>query len=319
MSRSPSRNQLSPPSSAAVSSAFQRLVRAAPARASSSTPGERVEDRVEIGRDVEAEHLEVVADVADDRHVARVDVSVSARAKPRAADAARRARRPSRGEPGAERVSAAAVRGAEPAVEPLEVGERVDVVGQVRDRRGRRRNAEPLGARAEPLGAARPVERREQAAATASASALVVPSAAATSASPPSGSAPSSASRSRGCAHGRSALTTRTGPDSTPRSAASTAAPWPPVARGDDELADRPRRPRRRRRASPARAQCARRGGSGSSRRLPSSPRKGTTTVDMRLGAVSVSWPGPRVAHSRSSYQCVSRSASATCGSVCAG
>ena len=65
-SRSPSRNQLSPPSAATVSSACQRLVRAAPAALLVGEPGERVDDRVEVGRDVQAEHLDVVADVADD-------------------------------------------------------------------------------------------------------------------------------------------------------------------------------------------------------------------------------------------------------------
>ena len=58
-----------------------------------------------------------------------------------------------------------------------------------------------------------------------------MPSAAAASARPPSGTAPASASRSRGVAHGRSALTTRYGAGAPAATAASsaarTAAPWP--------------------------------------------------------------------------------------------
>ncbi len=49
------------------------LVRAPPAALLVVQPGERVEDRVEIGRDVQAEHLDVVADVADHRDVTRLD------------------------------------------------------------------------------------------------------------------------------------------------------------------------------------------------------------------------------------------------------
>ena len=67
MSRSPSRNQASPPSSATVASAFQVSSARPQPRSSSASAGEGVEDAVEIGRDVQAEHLEVVADVADRR------------------------------------------------------------------------------------------------------------------------------------------------------------------------------------------------------------------------------------------------------------
>ena len=48
-----------------------RLAGTAPAALVVDEPGERVEEAVEIGRDPEAEHLDVVSDVADDREVAR--------------------------------------------------------------------------------------------------------------------------------------------------------------------------------------------------------------------------------------------------------
>ena len=51
-------------------------------------PGERVEDRVEVGRDVQPEHLDVVADVADHRQLARREDVVQAARELRAADAA---------------------------------------------------------------------------------------------------------------------------------------------------------------------------------------------------------------------------------------
>ena len=62
-----------------------RLVRAAPAAALVVETGERVEDRVEVGRDVQTEHLEVVADVADDGDVARLDDVDEALDEPRSA------------------------------------------------------------------------------------------------------------------------------------------------------------------------------------------------------------------------------------------
>ena len=53
MSRSPSWNHVSPPSRPASSSAFQVSSGAAPAALLVEPPGERVKDRVEVGRDVE--------------------------------------------------------------------------------------------------------------------------------------------------------------------------------------------------------------------------------------------------------------------------
>ncbi len=49
------------------------LVLATPAALLVQAAGERVEDRVEVRRDVEAEDLDVVADVADDRQLLRLD------------------------------------------------------------------------------------------------------------------------------------------------------------------------------------------------------------------------------------------------------
>ena len=65
-----------------------RLARAAPAALLVVQPGERVEDAVEVGRDRETEDVEVVADVADHRHVGRIDGADEAAREARAADAA---------------------------------------------------------------------------------------------------------------------------------------------------------------------------------------------------------------------------------------
>ena len=65
------------------------LVRAPPAALLVVQPGERVEDRVEIGRDVQPEHLDVVADVADHRDVTRLDDLDEPLDEPCAAHAAR--------------------------------------------------------------------------------------------------------------------------------------------------------------------------------------------------------------------------------------
>ena len=65
------------------------LVGAAPAALLVGDARERVEDAVEVGRDVQAEHLDVVADVAYDGDVVRVDDSETRRA-----GTARRRRRP---------------------------------------------------------------------------------------------------------------------------------------------------------------------------------------------------------------------------------
>ena len=65
MSRSPSRNQSSPPQAAADSSVFHVSCGPTPTALPVDQPGERVEQAVEVGRDVEAEDLDVVADVSD--------------------------------------------------------------------------------------------------------------------------------------------------------------------------------------------------------------------------------------------------------------
>jgi hypothetical protein len=50
-----------------------RLVLAPPAALLVEPAGERVEDRVQIGRDVKPKHLDVVTDVADDRQLLGID------------------------------------------------------------------------------------------------------------------------------------------------------------------------------------------------------------------------------------------------------
>ena len=65
------------------------LVRAPPSALRVGDAGERVEDAVQIGRDVHAEHLDVVADVADHRHVRRIRGLREPAQKPSTADAAR--------------------------------------------------------------------------------------------------------------------------------------------------------------------------------------------------------------------------------------
>ena len=65
-----------------------RLAGPPPAALGVVQAGEAVEDGVEVGRDVEAEHLEVVADVADDRQLARREHVVEPGGELGAADAA---------------------------------------------------------------------------------------------------------------------------------------------------------------------------------------------------------------------------------------
>ena len=87
-SRSPSRNQSSPPSAETVPSASHVSPARPQPRSSSCRPGKRVEDAVEVGRDGETEDVQVVADVADHGHVARIDRADEAAREARPADAA---------------------------------------------------------------------------------------------------------------------------------------------------------------------------------------------------------------------------------------
>src|SRR5215831_13523804 len=98
---------------------------------------------------------------------------------------------------------------------------------------------------------------------------------------PPSGSAPSSASRSRGSAQGRSALTIRIGLISAFRSASSTASPW---SRSGATIVTRPTASAAASTsASIAAARVVRSSsGSGLRRDFAFSRRKGTITVGMR-------------------------------------
>ena len=70
-SRSPRRNQSSPPNCATDSRAFHALVGTAPATLVVDQARKRVQEAVEVGGDVEPEDLEVVTDVADHGELAR--------------------------------------------------------------------------------------------------------------------------------------------------------------------------------------------------------------------------------------------------------
>ena len=96
MSRSPSRNQPSPPQAAAALERVPRLPGPTPARSSSLQTRERVEDRVEIRGHVQTEHLDVVADVADHGQLAGREHGLEPARETRAADAARKQRDPHR-------------------------------------------------------------------------------------------------------------------------------------------------------------------------------------------------------------------------------
>ena len=205
MSRSPSRNHASPPSSPAALERVPGLVGAAPAALLVGHARERVEDAVEVGRDVQAEHLDVVADVADHRHVGRVDDRDDAAQEARAADAARE-----HGDLHAAAPSSCRERGA---------GARAERARRAaRGRRACRRRRSGSASRpcatararrsARRCRARRPARRGRATRARARSSCRRRPP---RRASPSSGTAPASVKRSRAVTHGRSALTTRYG------------------------------------------------------------------------------------------------------------
>ena len=158
MSRSPSRNHASPPSAADGRERVPGLVGAPPAALLVGDAGERVEDAVEIGRDVQAEHLDVVAHVAYDGYVVRFDYRDDAAQEPRAADAAREHGRPSRGGPAG---AARRARCARPRAEPLASRSRSATVSTSSIRFGAS-TVRDGRERGEPRGAAGPVDRGEQ-------------------------------------------------------------------------------------------------------------------------------------------------------------
>ena len=126
---------------------------ATPASLGVDQPAERVQEAVEIGRDVQPEDLEVVADVADDGQLPGRQDGGESTCEASSAATARRAGRPSRGN-GEERACARA----EASAEPIEVGVRVDVQLELRDPDGRQ-----AGVSSEASGASRAVERRKDA------------------------------------------------------------------------------------------------------------------------------------------------------------
>ena len=145
---------LAPPSS----SVRQRLARPTPAAFLVVEPGERVEHRVEIGRDVHAEHLDVVADVADHRQLAGRERRRGARAR-----ASRRRRRPRGTRPSPGRALRATPACVGPPRGPMRSrsAERVDVVDEVPEREVLERQVERGRMRAELRRATRAVERPE--------------------------------------------------------------------------------------------------------------------------------------------------------------
>ena len=71
------------------------LVRPSPAALLVGDVGQRIQDAVEIGRDVKTEHLDVVADVPDHGDACRIGRAHETAQEPRAADAARERHDPS--------------------------------------------------------------------------------------------------------------------------------------------------------------------------------------------------------------------------------
>ena len=121
-------------------------------------PGQAVQDGVEVGRDVEAEHLEIVTDVADHRELTRSEHVVQPRRELRTADAAgeqddvpHTRARPSRVESTQGRASAAGTG------KPQKVRRAVSTSCPSSGDRDIGEPARPLNA----SGAARPVERLE--------------------------------------------------------------------------------------------------------------------------------------------------------------
>ena len=183
------------------------LVRAAPAALLVGDAGEGVEHAVEVGGDVQAEHLDVVPHVAYDGYVVRFDDSDHSAQEPRAADTAREHGHLHAAAPARSEARTLRVRGPSRPLEPLEIGDRVHVIYEIR-----RVHLQEGAERREPRRAAGPVDRDEQAGRGRARARSSSRRPRGASASPSSGTAPASASRSRAVRTGRSALTTRNGP-----------------------------------------------------------------------------------------------------------
>ncbi len=154
MSRSPRRNQSSAPKLAADSRAFQVSPARPQPRSSSMSPPSRVDEAVEVGRNVEAEELEVVADVPDDRELSGLeDVGEASREARAAAPSGQQ------DDLHAGTARSARVRGPSyGSCEALEIHIDVDVEHEFGNGDGRKRRMRP-----EAIGASRAVERREDA------------------------------------------------------------------------------------------------------------------------------------------------------------
>ena len=137
---------------------FPRLARPAPAAFLVVQPGERVEDAVEVGRDGETEDVQVVADVADHGHVARIDRADEAAREARPADAAGEERDLHRGQPAECRLRARPRAKAD----PLQVVHRVHVVAEIRDHGRDGHHALGVEVLAKAVGAALAVQRGEE-------------------------------------------------------------------------------------------------------------------------------------------------------------
>ena len=279
-SRSPSWNHVSPPSRPAVLERIPGLVPAAPAALLVEHAGERVEDRVEVGRDVSPSTSRSSPTLPTIVSSAGSIVSASARreagaAEPAGQDGDLHCVRPVRSAS-----SAAAVLGPSrpsscsrsPSVSTSSARFGITVDG--------RGNLEPLGPREEALGAVGAVERREQVR-RRERERVRRPVGRGDERQAALGKRAEEREQVARLRAGRSALTTRIGPD-VDAAAAPSRPPRPGLRprRRRSRPPQRRGRPRARPRASRARAWPNVLGGR-SEAALRVSPRKGTTTVGM--------------------------------------
>src|SRR5207248_7589653 len=183
--------------------------------------GEGVQDRVEVRGHVQAEHVHVVADVADHGH--EIGCSDDALDEAGPADSAGEDDDVHGAIPAESALSTACVRGPQRSCRRS----RSARVSTSSARFGTATATVSTGSARKRLALSGPYNGLKMSPAE-SPSAFVVPSSASTSARPWAGIAASSARRSAGTAQGTSALTTSTCPAPASSSAAATAAPCPP-------------------------------------------------------------------------------------------